>query len=686
MQKKTFISFFILSLLMCIFCVQPKVTFAENYEVKNLVVSCIGDSIVYGYDPENGGAQLENNFPFQLSQQMNTTVNNYGVSGYNTTYMFNHLDTIKTQLEESDVIVMCIGANDILLPAIDYIGNNLLSASEDSVREVMDNSINGFEDRYSKILDWFRDNGINAEILLMNVYCPYGKDFEFGFMSKIPVGTITNDYLAGYVKITDINEENNIKGINNYIEEIANSYVGLNLHYIDIYSAFNSYEGEDKLVYAKMPIKNTSTDLDPHPTEKGHTVIADTILAKIREIAIDGKSDIIKTPTIECTKNINIFVPKFTTANIITKNIANNTNIDWFVDNEKVQTNGLEYNFITGTHGNYEIYARVNGIKSNIINLEYLNASVQVLQSEADINNNNCVTISFKYNVPEDKISLATAEMESKIYAIFEQGDYFKTNNYTLVRQKTTGEIKYYVEKSGAHKVVLVEDVIEIQMPYLVASEIAKITANKTEFEVGDSIPVELTFSFDGVATEKKWLWKTPERSAMEYINTEQNEADLSHYTINMLFNPGVYQFAVQYKSNNQYFTSEIISITVKAKPIDSTFVPNISQEDAMNTKNKINAFRFKVTNLGGINPSQVIWRVNGVQAARGTSFLFEPDFVDTYVICAEVNNVKSNTIVVDAVINNTLEKILIVSGVVVFLSILLAISIVVSIRKEKVW
>ena len=198
MQKKTFISFFILALLMCVFSIQPKTAHAEfTYEVENLVVSCIGDSIVYGYDPNNNGAQLSNNFPAQLAKQMNTTVNNYGKNGYDTTDLLDYLPSIENELKNSDVIVMCIGANDILGPAIDYLSSQIINATDESVRNVMNDAIAGFENRYTGILDWFTSEYIDAEILLMNVYCPYTEEFKINIYNTINIGSITNDYLAG---------------------------------------------------------------------------------------------------------------------------------------------------------------------------------------------------------------------------------------------------------------------------------------------------------------------------------------------------------------------------------------------------------------------------------------------------------------------------------------------------------
>ena len=77
---------------------------------------------------------------------------------------------------------------------------------------------------------------------------------------------------------------------------------------------------------------------------------------------------------------------------------------------------------------------------------------------------------------------------------------------------------------------------------------------------------------------------------------------------------------------------------------------------------------------------------VHGIQKGTGYSFLLEPDFVDAYVVYAVINGQDSNHITVNAVINNTLEKILIIVGVVAFLGLILAIEIIVKIKKEKIW
>lgn len=689
MRKSQYFCILAFALIVGLFmsaCISPNNgnVLADIQLVKNVSISSIGDSIVYGYTPNDEHNPLAENFSAQLSTQMNTEVNNYGISGLTTTTMLSNLNAggeLTTQellkIKQSDIIIMCIGANDLLGPALDYFATSLWSASEAGIRNALATAMTNFKARYEAVIDWFTANRVTSDIYLMNIYNPY-KGITSLPIFDINMQEVTKDFLQG--------NGSDITGMNQHIANIVNGddYPSLKLHLVDIYTAFDNYTGTDDLVFVNTQITDLKRDLDPHPTATGHTLIKSTLWQQI-------KADLMRNLTpleITCEEANQTLVTRYSLANLYS-NAESDARISWYSQDVKIDDetlNSLVFN--PSVAGNYNIYAMVNGIKSNTIQLKFLNGNVTVERTQPDASKNNVCTISFTYNVtsiPQASRDAATDVMKAKIMSIFEHSNYLNFTRYILDRQ-TDNEIKYYALQSGAHEVSFADGIVRVTMPNIIVTPLATLSSPQTVYTLGEFDDITLTFNFSGGATEnKRWLSKSPNRSVMEYLPQEP-DSNLSSFTFVPDAGAGVYQFAVQYKFNGVIYTSQICGITVEPKPYNPAIEPIITKENRVNSKNKINAFEFTVTNLDNVDPKKISWRVNGIQQAIGTKFVFEPDFVDTYVVYAVIDNIDSNHITVTASISNTPQKIVIILGAVGVLTLMLILSIVVSIKKEKIW
>lgn len=82
------------------------------------VCNCLGDSITYGYDPDDPSGRLDNPWPSQLERLCGfSKVNNYGISG-DTVAKFegkNSMSKRYVDMEQADVIIFKGGVNDFSL-------------------------------------------------------------------------------------------------------------------------------------------------------------------------------------------------------------------------------------------------------------------------------------------------------------------------------------------------------------------------------------------------------------------------------------------------------------------------------------------------------------------------------------------------------------------------------------------
>ncbi|MCD7783436.1 MAG: GDSL-type esterase/lipase family protein [Firmicutes bacterium] len=239
----------------------------------------LGDSICYGYgldSPETERYSVLVASYIDAYEYYECGEYNYGVNGQTSSEL---LETLKngeiTELSDADVVTVSIGANNILSPAtsffINYVAASLIE--DDTTRNAalaslytdfiseLDAGVAAFEADLPEIIENIYKSAPIAEIIFQTVYNPF-RNFDLAIDTgngEVSLSELADVYIT---KINDIINGN--WGVYGY--EIA-----------DIYTAF---ESEIDVVFADAA-GTSLLSFDPHPTAKGHELIAKTIFALI---------------------------------------------------------------------------------------------------------------------------------------------------------------------------------------------------------------------------------------------------------------------------------------------------------------------------------------------------------------------------------------------------------------------
>ncbi len=252
---------------------------------KTLRYVALGDSIAYGYglakpETERYSALID----AYLDSIPGTECDglNYGVNGQTSSELLTALMTdasFAPDLANADIVTVSIGANNVLGPAISMFAQYALNMmiEDASLRDASnkrlyesfnaeaDEGVARFAADLPRIIDAIKSKAPNAKIILQTVYNPYNR-----VSLALPLGDMT----------LELNQSSDalVKKLNEII--IANAGT-LGYEVADVYTAL---EGETGVVNAEGFSGGELFDftaLDPHPTAKGHTVIAETYKAKL---------------------------------------------------------------------------------------------------------------------------------------------------------------------------------------------------------------------------------------------------------------------------------------------------------------------------------------------------------------------------------------------------------------------
>lgn len=293
----------------------------------------LGDSIPDGvsldkYDDKDEFGFVEGSYAYAYRahlQENYDEVNavSYAVSGQTSTQLLDNINSIsgteltpeeqsvKEDIVGADIITICIGANDILGPASAKLLEFLASGTD--IIDDLNAGLDTFSKNLPKIISKLEQLNPTAKLVFSNVYNPYkeymDKDSDISInygpypvtsISKDRIqlmGAITEEYVdsnATNANVTDI-----AKGLNQIIAENVNGKDNCAL--LDVKQAFDNYfdrelqTGEKKydvvqtdVMVESIPVTGTSLDaikpevmpyMDPHPTAKGHGLIAELLLA-----------------------------------------------------------------------------------------------------------------------------------------------------------------------------------------------------------------------------------------------------------------------------------------------------------------------------------------------------------------------------------------------------------------------
>ncbi len=346
LMKKIFL--FIIPLVLCTFLLSAKIlpsAYAQTPATSQITYFVFGDSISEGtvLEENNSSHNTENRFTNVLTSNMEKLVSsvdyqNYAIAGHKLEDFVNVYNSTEN-LDTASIVTLDIGPNNILGPATDTLlaqASNIGSFMNMSNEEIVNYLMQEVDAAMSEGAQYFADNfeqdflnflsklDDNANVYVMNIYNPYKElslrfkiDFDLeGFLQvhkdiNLPFGDKTNEYLNENEICINSTIEKAIQSIN------ENPQVTQKVTLVDVKGAFENYytaNGIDEyrsLILTKdeainsqdvpltvASIANITYLIDPHPTDKGHALIAQTFWGEMSgactpenfEITHDGEA------------------------------------------------------------------------------------------------------------------------------------------------------------------------------------------------------------------------------------------------------------------------------------------------------------------------------------------------------------------------------------------------------------
>ena len=241
----------------------------------------LGDSITTGYAP--GGAAVAKPFADQVAAQYGYTLVNQAEDGETTASLLQKLEAQEIDLSGAALVTISIGGNDlieVLYEALEAAltdagaGDALLNGGslDASVFETLAQALAGFAGSEA-CTDAVADAGANvltilthiqaenpdAKILLLNQYNPYSH------LDNAMVSALVGAFDAG------------VNGLNTVLASVAQS-AGVTV--VDVYTPFRNAQENPCNAYFTSA---ADFELDYHPSQTGHDLIAETIAALLGE-------------------------------------------------------------------------------------------------------------------------------------------------------------------------------------------------------------------------------------------------------------------------------------------------------------------------------------------------------------------------------------------------------------------
>lgn len=331
MKKKIFVLFFAFIVGVLGLACSGNVLYTNAEEIEDsFIIRSYGDSIASGEKLEGHGSYTsgeslicQDSYPEVFSrdylQYFGGMAIGHAVSGDKTGDLLEILNPYiegtaedMDAFNDTDIVTLCIGANNILLPAIDSIPNFITNnMTEEEYQTILDEGIAQFEVDYPQILDAFA----GKNVVVMTVYNPYKYlslnditiDPSLSFFEETIRGVLAS-YETKLQKMLSMSMDA-LQTINEKIRESASSDV----HVVDIWELFSKFTKEEYLKYINADMSNvvinsknmsniTSGDLaplmndlrtncDPHPSKEGHEVIGQHHLDRFKYFELSTSVD-----------------------------------------------------------------------------------------------------------------------------------------------------------------------------------------------------------------------------------------------------------------------------------------------------------------------------------------------------------------------------------------------------------
>lgn len=231
----------------------------------------LGDSIPYGryytssWNYLFGGTDTSSYIEqFAMEYDVLNSEFDQSISGLNTIDIYNQLTPDKpgynpmlvSQVEESDIITLCIGANDIM----DAVPRTFYGLDKYNINwSVAENGRKSFETNWQKIIDRIHFLNYDVTLIVMTIYNPYHENESiYKQVDEYFSSDVEGDYGLNYI-------------IKNTMSLYGADYSSQFTYLVaDVYDTFNKYPNKDYLTefYNRFS--------DPHPNQLGQNLIFNT--------------------------------------------------------------------------------------------------------------------------------------------------------------------------------------------------------------------------------------------------------------------------------------------------------------------------------------------------------------------------------------------------------------------------
>ena len=238
----------------------------EQEQPKTISIAALGDSITRGYGlADVNGERFTSLVADEIeSAGMEVKIANYGVDGIKSDELLAELKAGRyTAVKAAEYITLCVGANNILGPAFDFLEaaseqeGDALKQSYQTLRQKSDKGCEQLEKDLPVILETIREYNPEGKIILLNLYNPYAHfDIPMDSIEEgLTLASLTDEYIRKMNAITE-----------SYQDKVA--------AVVDVYAAFDGQSAE--FVCARSE-NGEMTNMDPHPNAAGHEAIAEAL-------------------------------------------------------------------------------------------------------------------------------------------------------------------------------------------------------------------------------------------------------------------------------------------------------------------------------------------------------------------------------------------------------------------------
>ena len=326
MKKNIFIFLFVFIFGLGILGNINPISFAFTSSVDDsFMIRAYGDSIASGdklsshEDYINGVTKIADGcYPQVFSESY---IDHFGgeiiskaVSGDETWQLLDILETDSQtdEFKDTEIVTLCIGANNVLGVALSNIQNYLLGSIDDTAyRALLQAGLDKFTEDWPTILEYFE----GKKVVTMTVYNPYRYAIE-----NFPNNALLSGFVTKFGTMLDISMEY-LQEINDIIRASASEDV----YVVDIWNLFEGFTNEEYSQYLNVDAASISFSLDmlsntallvqefkekcdPHPTYAGHERIAQEHLNVFKYFKLSSNDlNGIKHSKDKITLNLNSF-------------------------------------------------------------------------------------------------------------------------------------------------------------------------------------------------------------------------------------------------------------------------------------------------------------------------------------------------------------------------------------------